>query len=102
MYFARQAGLLAAGHAARVEYDTALGFLEAAAHVQVTYGAVMLSFLGALHWGMEFSGYGGQQGAPTKTSAADSNTADTVAHVKVIAVSPLVLRRLSSLGQRSR
>jgi len=62
LYFARQAGLLAAGHAARVEYDTAINLLEAALHTQVTYGAVLLSFLGALHWGMEFSGYGGQKG----------------------------------------
>lgn len=31
-------------------------------NIQVTYGAVMLSFLGALHWGMEFAGYGGHQG----------------------------------------
>ncbi|KAG9014030.1 hypothetical protein FRB94_000227 [Tulasnella sp. JGI-2019a] len=62
LYFAREAGLLAAGHAARVDYDTAMTALEAAAHVQVTYGAVILSFLGALHWGMEFVGYGGQQG----------------------------------------
>ncbi|KAG8853893.1 hypothetical protein FRB96_007902 [Tulasnella sp. 330] len=62
LYFAREAGLLAAGHAARVDYDTAIAALEAAAHVQVTYGAVILSFLGALHWGMEFVGYGGQQG----------------------------------------
>jgi len=32
-------------------------------HVQTTYGAVLLSFLGAVHWGMEFSGYGGNLGA---------------------------------------
>ncbi|KIO28331.1 hypothetical protein M407DRAFT_243024, partial [Tulasnella calospora MUT 4182] len=62
LYSARAAGLLAAGHAARVDYDTAISVLEAAAHVQVTYGAVLLSFLGALHWGMEFSGYGGYKG----------------------------------------
>jgi len=30
----------------------------------MTYGAVMLSFLGALHWGFEFSGYGGLKGYP--------------------------------------
>jgi len=30
--------------------------------IQVTYGAVLLSFLGALHWGFEFAGYGGQKG----------------------------------------
>ncbi|KAK4687020.1 hypothetical protein P7C73_g3100, partial [Tremellales sp. Uapishka_1] len=31
-------------------------------HVQITYGAIILSFLGAIHWGMEFSKYGGSQG----------------------------------------
>ena len=31
-------------------------------HVQITYGAIILSFLGAIHWGMEFSKYGGEQG----------------------------------------
>ena len=27
--------------------------------MQVQYGAIILSFLGALHWGFEFAGYGG-------------------------------------------
>ena len=40
----------------------ALTLLDRALSIQVTYGAVMLSFLGALHWGMEFSGYGGHKG----------------------------------------
>jgi hypothetical protein len=31
-------------------------------HVQITYGAIILSFLGALHWGMEFARYGGEVG----------------------------------------
>ncbi|KAI4724259.1 hypothetical protein E4T49_08004 [Aureobasidium sp. EXF-10728] len=39
---------------------------EAALHVleplQVGYGAVIISFLGAIHWGLEFAGYGGHQG----------------------------------------
>ncbi|KAG8965378.1 hypothetical protein FRC00_004534 [Tulasnella sp. 408] len=61
LYSARAAGLLAAGHAARVDYDTAMSVLEAATQVQVTYGAVLLSFLGALHWGMEFTGFGGHK-----------------------------------------
>ncbi|KAF8475603.1 hypothetical protein BDZ91DRAFT_186847 [Kalaharituber pfeilii] len=29
--------------------------------VQVGYGAVILSFLGAIHWGLEFAGYGGRK-----------------------------------------
>ncbi|KAG8962097.1 hypothetical protein FRC03_004580 [Tulasnella sp. 419] len=62
LYYARQAGQLATGLPARVDYDTAISLLEQAAQVQVTYGAVLLSFLGALHWGMEFAAYGGHQG----------------------------------------
>ena len=34
-------------------------------HVQVTYGAVLLGFLGAMHWGLEFAKYGGEQGTFT-------------------------------------
>lgn len=30
--------------------------------VQITYGAIILSFLGAIHWGMEFAHLGGEQG----------------------------------------
>jgi Protein of unknown function (DUF3429) len=34
--------------------------LEVLQGIQVTYGAVLLSFLGAIHWGLEFAGMGGQ------------------------------------------
>jgi len=40
----------------------ALANLHTLEHVQITYGAIILSFLGALHWGMEFSKFGGEQG----------------------------------------
>ncbi|EAL89637.1 DUF3429 domain-containing protein [Aspergillus fumigatus Af293] len=30
--------------------------------IQVGYGAVILSFLGAIHWGLEWAGYGGKHG----------------------------------------
>ncbi|KAF2720193.1 hypothetical protein K431DRAFT_286035 [Polychaeton citri CBS 116435] len=30
--------------------------------LQVGYGATIISFLGAIHWGLEFAGYGGYQG----------------------------------------
>ncbi|KAI5207461.1 hypothetical protein E4T39_01996 [Aureobasidium subglaciale] len=53
-------------------HNTGSGFLmseqtaEAALHIleplQVGYGAVIISFLGAVHWGLEFAGYGGTQG----------------------------------------
>ncbi|KAF2400951.1 hypothetical protein EJ06DRAFT_548845 [Trichodelitschia bisporula] len=39
--------------------ETLLHLLEP---LQVGYGAVILSFLGAIHWGLEFAGYGGHQG----------------------------------------
>lgn len=29
---------------------------------QISYGAVILSFLGAIHWGFEFSKFGGEKG----------------------------------------
>ncbi|KAI9651588.1 MAG: hypothetical protein M1831_000599 [Alyxoria varia] len=39
--------------------ETLLHILEP---LQVGYGAVILSFLGAIHWGLEWAGYGGQIG----------------------------------------
>ncbi|GAM87827.1 hypothetical protein ANO11243_058550 [Dothideomycetidae sp. 11243] len=30
--------------------------------LQIGYGAVIISFLGAIHWGLEWAGYGGTQG----------------------------------------
>ncbi|KAF2009219.1 hypothetical protein BU24DRAFT_85032 [Aaosphaeria arxii CBS 175.79] len=39
--------------------ETLLHFLEP---LQIGYGAVILSFLGAIHWGLEWAGYGGYQG----------------------------------------
>ncbi|KAK5044886.1 hypothetical protein LTR16_011465, partial [Cryomyces antarcticus] len=41
--------------------ELALHILEP---LQVGYGAVILSFLGAIHWGLEFAQYGGAQGYP--------------------------------------
>ncbi|GAB7347667.1 hypothetical protein MBLNU459_g4531t1 [Dothideomycetes sp. NU459] len=39
--------------------EIALHILEP---LQVGYGAVIISFLGAIHWGLEWAGYGGTQG----------------------------------------
>ncbi|EJD53104.1 hypothetical protein AURDEDRAFT_54788 [Auricularia subglabra TFB-10046 SS5] len=61
LYLARQAGTAAVGGLAG-DPAAMLGVLNSCLNVQVTYGAALLSFLGALHWGMEFSGYGGYQG----------------------------------------
>lgn len=62
IYLANQASLAAQGTLSNIDPGVALTLLDRALSIQVTYGAVMLSFLGALHWGMEFSGYGGHQG----------------------------------------
>ncbi|BFZ57124.1 hypothetical protein PYCC9005_004174 [Savitreella phatthalungensis] len=41
---------------------TAEQLLEYAQVIQVGYGASIISFLGAVHWGLEFAGYGGSLG----------------------------------------
>lgn len=48
-------GLIFSGQSA----ELALHMLEP---IQVGYGAVILSFLGAIHWGLEWAGYGGKFG----------------------------------------
>jgi len=65
IYLARNAGLAASSSTAaalNIDPGMALTIFDQALNLQVTYGAVMLSFLGALHWGMEFAGYGGYKG----------------------------------------
>ncbi|KAI6037914.1 hypothetical protein EDC04DRAFT_2570570 [Pisolithus marmoratus] len=62
VYLARQAGLAAMGLATNLDPGVALTVLDQALNFQVHYGAVLLSFLGALHWGMEIAGYGGYKG----------------------------------------
>ena len=54
LYYARSAGLF--------PEEAAVALMSASTHIQVTYGAIILSFLGALHWGMEFAAYGGHRG----------------------------------------
>ena len=83
VYLAHSAQLAATGVVTNIDPGVALTILDQALNIQVTYGAVMLSFLGrcpsplimplfqvnvlkrfagALHWGMEFAGYGGEKG----------------------------------------
>ncbi|TFK36366.1 hypothetical protein BDQ12DRAFT_633986 [Crucibulum laeve] len=62
VYLAYQAQLATNGLYSSIDPGVALTILDRALTLQVTYGAVMLSFLGALHWGMEIAGYGGQKG----------------------------------------
>jgi hypothetical protein len=45
-----------------MDLPSALAQLHTLEHIQITYGAIILSFLGAIHWGMEFSKLGGEQG----------------------------------------
>jgi hypothetical protein len=62
IYLAHQAGMAAMGTVTGIDPGVALTVLDQALNFQVTYGAVLLSFLGALHWGMEFAGLGGHKG----------------------------------------
>jgi hypothetical protein len=39
--------------------QTAQHLLDILQPIQIGYGAVLLSFLGAIHWGLEFAGMGG-------------------------------------------
>lgn len=62
LYLARQAQLAASGAMTSLDPGVAHTMLDQALNFQVTYGAVMLSFLGALHWGFEMAAYGGHKG----------------------------------------
>lgn len=80
VYLSHQAGLATSGVLTNIDPGVALTILDQALNFQVTYGAVLLSFLGALlsrlhlfrlqlaigalHWGMEFAGVGGTKGYP--------------------------------------
>lgn len=39
--------------------ETAHQLLDIVTPIQIGYGAVIISFLGAIHWGLEYAGYGG-------------------------------------------
>lgn len=62
VYFAHQAGLVASGAMLSIDPTTVQTLLDQALSFQVTYGAALLSSLGAMHWGMELAGYGGRKG----------------------------------------
>lgn len=47
------------GHGLLLSGQTAEALLHLIQPLQVGYGAVIISFLGAIHWGLEFAGYGG-------------------------------------------
>ncbi|OJD40726.1 mitochondrial inner membrane protein 1 [Diplodia corticola] len=52
----------AAGADTFLSQHTAEVLLHVLEPLQVGYGAVIISFLGAIHWGLEWAGYGGYQG----------------------------------------
>lgn len=39
-----------------------MAILQNMEFIQLSYGAVLLSFLGAIHWGLEIAQFGGSQG----------------------------------------
>jgi len=63
IHFARQASLADQGLPnAQFDMETALTLLEHTNLLQVQYGSIILSFLGAIHWGFEWAKYGGEKG----------------------------------------
>lgn len=62
IWLARKEHLVSMGLDKSMDSETASALLLHAQNIQVGFGAVMLSFLGAIHWGFEFSKYGGRIG----------------------------------------
>ncbi|EPQ27301.1 uncharacterized protein PFL1_06890 [Pseudozyma flocculosa PF-1] len=62
IWLARQEHLVNLGYDKTMDSETASALLLHAQNIQVGFGAVLLSFLGAVHWGFEFSKYGGELG----------------------------------------
>ncbi|KPV76139.1 uncharacterized protein RHOBADRAFT_66330 [Rhodotorula graminis WP1] len=63
VYFARQAWLAEElGVDAGYDAAAANALLEHAELLQIQYGAIILSFMGAVHWGFEWAKYGGTKG----------------------------------------
>ncbi|RDW64897.1 hypothetical protein BP6252_10548 [Coleophoma cylindrospora] len=47
------------GYGILFSQETAHYLLDIVTPIQIGYGAVIISFLGAIHWGLEYAGYGG-------------------------------------------
>ena len=62
IWLARKEHLVSMGLDKTMDSETASALLLHAQNIQVGFGAVLLSFLGAIHWGFEFSKYGGRIG----------------------------------------
>lgn len=100
-YYAREAvNLAAAGENA----TQALEMLHTVQSFQITYGAVMLSFLGAIHWGMEFAKFGGRQGhkrCVARLSLLSSGAPADTRRCSAASVSRSVSSRSPTHGRRS-
>lgn len=59
IWLARKQHLVDMGLDKSMDSETASALLLHAQNIQAGFGAVLLSFLGAIHWGFEFSKYGG-------------------------------------------
>ncbi|ORY79804.1 hypothetical protein BCR35DRAFT_95701 [Leucosporidium creatinivorum] len=60
VYLARQASLaVSLGESSGLNSEAAMILLQQVQQLQISYGAVVLSFVGAIHWGFEFSKYAG-------------------------------------------
>jgi len=64
IYCAHQAALASSPENSTLDLETAMALLHHTENIQVGYGAIILSFIGAIHWGLEFAKFGGQQGTP--------------------------------------
>ncbi|PWY99580.1 hypothetical protein BCV70DRAFT_200516 [Testicularia cyperi] len=62
IWLARKEHLVSIGADQSMDLETASALLLHAQNIQAGFGAVILSFLGAIHWGFEFSKYGGRIG----------------------------------------
>ncbi|KAL8290433.1 hypothetical protein RQP46_002691 [Phenoliferia psychrophenolica] len=59
IYLAREAGIAstAGAGASGLDLETSLALLHHVELLQIQYGALILSFLGAIHWGFEWAGF---------------------------------------------
>jgi len=64
IYLSKQAALALSPMNSTLDAETALALLSQVEGVQMAYGAVILSFIGSIHWGLEFAGFNGQKGLP--------------------------------------
>lgn len=62
VWLARQANRVSQGLEASLDLEAANALLLHAENIQIAYGAIILSFLGAIHWGFEWAKLGGRIG----------------------------------------